>query len=125
MIVRSFVTASAAIVLLTTLAAAAKDIVPSIDLEKRCRTSAKSTQTLMGGTSTEAAEKAYQSCMSSETEARKAILAAWKDIPPSYKSFCVRPNVYSPSYIEWIACLEMNIDLKRLRSQPSDAKGAR
>jgi len=119
MIVKSFVTASAAIVLLTTLAHAASDnLVPTIDLEKRCRASAKSTQTLMGGSSTEAAEKAYQACMASETEARKAILAAWKDIPPSYKSFCVRPKVYSPSYIEWIACLEMKIDLKRLRSQP-------
>lgn len=118
MIVRSFVVASAAIGLLTTLAVAASDKVPSIDLEKRCRASAKSTQTLMGGNSVDAAEKAYQSCMASEKEAQKAILAAWKDIPSSYKSFCVRPNVYSPSYIEWIACLEMQIDVKRLRSRP-------
>lgn len=119
MIVRSFVTASAAIILLTSLAIAASDnLVPKIDLEKRCRTSAKSTQTLMGGSSTDAAERAYQSCMTSEKAAQAAILAAWKDIPPSYKSFCVRPKDYSPSYIEWIACLEMKIDLKRLRSQP-------
>jgi hypothetical protein len=55
--------------------------------------------------------------MISEQQARVAILAAWKDIPPDYKSFCIRPDVYSPSYIEWIACLEMRIDLKRLRSQ--------
>ncbi len=119
MIVKSFVMASAAIVLLATLAAAASDnLVPKIDLEKRCRTSAKSTQTLMGGSSTDAAERAYQSCMTSEKQAQAAILAAWKDIPPSYRSFCVRPKVYSPSYIEWIACLEMQIDVKRLRSKP-------
>jgi len=120
MIVKSFVMASAAIVLLTGLAPAASDNLapPKIDLEKRCRTSAKSTQTLMGSGSTDAAEKAYKSCMASEKEAQKAILAAWKDIPPSYKSFCVRPNVYSPSYIEWIACLEMQMDVKRLRSKP-------
>lgn len=119
MIVRSFITASAAVILLTALAAAASNNgVPTIDLEKRCRASAKSTQSLMGSSSGDAFEKAFQLCMSSEQEARAAILAAWKDIPPSYKSFCVRPQVYSPSYIEWIACLEMKIDLKRLRSQP-------
>jgi len=119
MVAKSIVTASAAIVLLMTLAAAAGDnLVPTIDLEKRCRTSAKATQNLMGSGSADAADRAYKSCMESETQARTAILAAWKDIPPDYKSFCVRPKVYSPSYIEWIACLEMQIDLKRLRSQP-------
>jgi hypothetical protein len=116
MIIRSFVAASAAVVLLTALADAAS-VVPTIDLEKRCRTAAKSTQTLMGNSAGDAVKNAFQSCMSSEQAARAAILAAWKDIPADYKSFCVRPNVYSPSYIEWIACLEMKIDLKRLRSQ--------
>jgi len=117
MIVRTFVIASAAVILLTALAAAAGGV-PTIDLEKRCRTSANSTQSLMGNNSRETFDKAFQACLSSEQAARTAILAAWKDIPPSYKSFCVRPRVYSPSYIEWIACLEMQIDLKRLRSQP-------
>ena len=116
MIARLFIAASVAVVCLIDVAAAAS-VVPTIDLEKRCRTAAKSTQYLMGNNSGDAAEKAFQSCMTSEQSARAAILAAWKDIPPDYKSFCVRPNVYSPSYIEWIACLEMRIDLKRLRSQ--------
>jgi len=118
MFVRSFGAASAAVILLTAIAAAASNsAVPTIDLEKRCRATAKSTQLLMNNSSGDAAEKAFQLCMRSEQEARAAILAAWKAIPPDYKSFCVRPNVYSPSYIEWIACLEMKIDLKRLRSQ--------
>ena len=117
MIVRSFAAGAAAVILSTALAAAASGV-PTIDLNKRCRTTAKSTQLLMNNSSGDAAEKAFQLCMRSEQDARAAILAAWKDIPPDYKSFCVRPNVYSPSYIEWIACLEMKIDLKRLRSQP-------
>ena len=117
MIVRSFIVASATVVSLTALAVAAS-VVPTIDLAKRCRTAAKSTQVLMGGGSGDAVKNAFQSCMSSEQAARTAILAAWKDIPADYKRFCIRPNVYSPSYIEWIACLEMKIDLKRLRSNP-------
>ncbi|AMN43500.1 hypothetical protein [Rhodoplanes sp. Z2-YC6860] len=116
MIARLCVAVPVAVILLTSIAAAAS-VVPTIDLQKRCRTSAKSAQYLMGNSSGDAAEKAFQSCMASEQGARAAILAAWKDIPPSYKNFCIRPNVYSPSYIEWIACLEMRIDLKRLRSQ--------
>jgi hypothetical protein len=116
MIARLFVAASAAVILLTGIAAAAS-VVPTIDLDKRCRTAAKSTQYLMGNGSGDAVKNAFQSCMTSEQQARAAILAAWKDIPSDYKSFCIRPNVYSPSYIEWIACLEMRIDLKRLRSQ--------
>jgi hypothetical protein len=118
MIFKSIVTATAALVSLTALSAAARDdVVPTIDIQKRCRAAAKTTQAMMSGNSQEAFQKAFQSCMTSEQEARAAIVAAWKDIPQNYKSFCVRPKVYSASYIEWIACLEMKIDLKRLRSQ--------
>lgn len=118
MIVRSTVAGTAAVVLWMALAAAASDdVVPTINIEKRCQAATKSTLDMMGTNSPEAFSKAFQSCMTSEQQARAAILAAWKDIPPSYKSFCVRPKDYSPSYVEWIACLEMNIDLKRLRSR--------
>jgi hypothetical protein len=55
--------------------------------------------------------------MRSEQEARDAIVSAWKEIPSQYKTFCIKPNVYSPSYVEWIACLEMQMDVKRLRAK--------
>jgi hypothetical protein len=85
-----------------------------IDLKKRCQNSERAALDLMGDKSLQGT--AFDTCMRAEQEARKAIEAAWGDIPPSYKSTCIRPRVFSPSYVEWIACLEMLIDLKKLRS---------
>ena len=116
MVSRSKYILSAALLLVTAVAAAARDdTVPQIDLQKRCRASAKVAIEIMGDASAEL--KAFDACMKSETDARNAILAAWKDMPQSYKTFCVRPKVYSPSYVEWIACLEMQMDVKRLRAK--------
>src|SRR6185295_3078732 len=55
-------------------------------------------------------------CMKSEQASRDAIAAIWKEIPPSYKASCIDPRAYSASYIEWIACLELYIDVKKQRS---------
>jgi hypothetical protein len=113
---KSKIVLSAAVVLFTTFAAAARDDgLASIDIQKRCNIRAKSSAEMMGDKSVTAL--AFDSCMRSEKEARAALVAAWKDIPPPYKTFCIRPNVYSPSYTEWIACIESNIDVKRLRSK--------
>lgn len=108
---------AAVLTVVTAVAAAApvKDNIPTIDLQKRCRNSAKAAVETLGDKSAES--KAFDSCMRSEQEARDAIVAAWKDIPQSYKTFCVKPNVFSPSYVEWIACLEMQMDVKRLRAK--------
>jgi hypothetical protein len=106
---------STAAIVFTTWAFAADGRLPSIDLDKRCHKSAKTVQEMLGGDSSES--KAFDSCMRSETEAQKALLAAWKDIPASYKGTCIKPKDYSPSYVEWIACVEMLMDVKRLRSK--------
>ena len=107
---------SAAIILLTTVAAASKDdSLPNIDIKKWCDHRAKSSADMLGDKS--ATARIFDSCMKSEREARAALVAAWKDIPPYYKTRCIKPNDYSPSHIEWIACLELNIEVKRLRSK--------
>ena len=48
----------------------------------------------------------------------ETVLAAWKDIPPTYKASCIKPEVFSASYAEWISCLELSIDVKSLRKRP-------
>ena len=113
----STVILSAALVAATNFAAAAKDGLPEIDLQKRCRASAKAAVDTMGDKSAES--KTFDACLRSEQEARNAIVSAWKDIPANYKSFCIKPGVYSPSYVEWIACIEMQMDVKRLRAKQS------
>jgi hypothetical protein len=95
--------------------AAQGDGIPNIDVEKLCRTRAAQSAQMMGDNSM--ANRAFDSCVKSEQEARAALVAAWKDIPQSYKTFCIRPHIYSPSHTEWIACIESNIDVTRLRSK--------
>jgi hypothetical protein len=116
MMPKSGIALGAAFLLFTTLAGMAKDDgVPNIDIQKRCRGRAQTMEAMWGDKSMTTG--AYELCMRSEQEARAAIVAAWKDIPAAYKAFCIRPEVYSPSHTEWIACIESNIDIKRLRSK--------
>src|SRR4051794_26214113 len=106
---KSTIVLSAAVVLFATFAAMAKDDnLPSIDLEKACGARAKTSVETMGEKSS-AAAGAFGWCMKSEQKARDALAAAWNDIPADFKAFCVAPNVYSPSYTEWISCVEARI----------------
>ena len=112
----SRVALSIALMAVTGVAAAAQGGgVPSIDVQKLCRVRAAQSAQMMGDQSM--TTKAFDSCLRSEQEARTAMGNAWKDIPQNYKTFCVRPHVYSPSYTEWIACIESNIDVTRLRAK--------
>jgi hypothetical protein len=96
-------------------AEAADSSPPTIDLQARCRTSEAAMQQLILDPSQRPGAH-FDSCMKAEQEAHAAIAKAWPDMPQSYKSFCIRRNDFSPSYIEWIACLEMMIDLRKQRA---------
>ena len=97
-------------------AAAAKDNnVPTVDLQKRCDSSVQAMQYMLYAGFK--AEDAFKTCLDSEQKARDAIVSSWKDIPASYKTKCINPNAYSPSYIEWIACLDLYIDVKKMRAE--------
>jgi len=86
---------------------------PTIDIEKNCRT--RTTAAVADSDR----ESTVATCVAGEKKAQAALTAAWKDIPPRYKATCIKPNDYSPSYIEWIGCLELYIDVKNL---PQDVK---
>jgi hypothetical protein len=116
MMPKSTIVLSAAAVLFTTFAAAAQDAsFPNLDTPKLCRSRASTTEEMMGDKSV--TSRTYETCMNSEQNARAALVAAWKDIPASYKASCVKSTVFSPSYAEWISCLELNIDVKNLRAK--------
>jgi len=95
------------------VAAMAVDL-PTIDLQARCKRSEAVQADMMGDKGTQ--NVIFDACVRSETDAKNAMAKAWNDIPDAYKSFCVRPSDFSPSYIEWIACLELMIDLRKLRA---------
>ena len=113
---KSKIVLTAAILLLANLAAAAQEArFPNLDTQKLCRSRAKSSEGMMGDKVVSA--KTFDTCMRSERAARDALAAAWKDIPPPYRAACIKPEVFSASYEEWISCLELNIDVKRLRKK--------
>jgi hypothetical protein len=113
---KSKIVLTAATLIFATLAAAAQDArFPNLDTQKLCRNRAKSTEDMMGDKSV--TSKTFDTCMRSEKDARDALAAAWKDIPPTYKASCIKPEAYSASYAEWISCLELNIDVKSLRKK--------
>jgi hypothetical protein len=105
--------AAAAIFLSASASTMADNAFPSIDMQARCRASENSLVQMLGeGTSK---GQAFDTCMKSETEARNALKAAWTEIPSYYKSYCVNPRSFSASYVEWIACVELLIDLRKQR----------
>ena len=105
----------AAVILFPVSLAVAQDRLPTIDAQKFCGVRAKSSEELTGDKT--ASSRAFETCMRSENEARDALVAAWKDIPQTVRATCIQPNVHSPSYIEWISCLELHIDVKALRTK--------
>jgi len=95
------------------LPAVAKDAgLPSIDLQTTCRNREKALGETMGDQSR--IGELYAGCMKSEQEARAALLGAWKDIPSRHRTSCIKPDVYAASYMEWISCLELVVDMKSL-----------
>lgn len=115
MMLKSKISLAVAAIFFMSFVAVAKDNVPRIDIQKLCRGRGASSAEMMGNKDVEV--QVFDSCMKSEQEARAALAAAWNDIPASYKTACIKPDVYSPSYAEWLSCLELNIDVKNLRSK--------
>jgi|SRR5712671_894633 len=80
----------------------------AIDIRKTCQTSAD-----ISGHAFD--QRAYDSCLRDELAARDAIVKQWKDFLPPDKASCIKPDVYLPSYIEWLTCLELHRDVRKLR----------
>ena len=107
---------SAAIVLAAASTALAKDGgLPNLNTDQGCRASEKAMATATGTTS-----DALGSCANDENDARKQLEKNWATYPASDKARCIKPSEYTPGYVEWLTCLEMERDVKAMRKgQPS------
>jgi hypothetical protein len=86
--------------------------IPQINIEETCRTAARAMVSLMGGSTTEQDRKA---CLDSEQKAREQIIKDQATYSSADKRRCMRTRDYLPSYVEWLTCLEMERDVRKMR----------
>jgi hypothetical protein len=86
--------------------------IPTVDIRKTCRTAA-------GASSASPTQQDVDACLKSEQDARDSIAQQWAEFTAADKAQCINPGVYLPSYVEWLTCLEMQRDVRKLRQQPT------
>jgi len=94
--------------------------VPSIDIQKTCQAAAGAMVSLMGGTNT---EQDVNACLDSEQKARDQIVKDGATYASADKKQCMRTDVYLPSYVEWLTCLEMERDVRKMRGEDQFGAG--
>lgn len=87
---------------------AVADGVPNIDIEKTCRVAA--------GTGIAPTRTDIDACLADEQGAREQLVKEWVQFSAADKARCVQAarTAYLPSYVEWLSCLEMARDAKKL-----------
>jgi hypothetical protein len=91
--------------------AARAQSVPTVDIAATCRAASIVTVSLLGSTGT----NDFQVCMDGEKRARDTIIKDWSAYAASDRVGCIQTNVYLPTYIEWLTCMEMNKAVREAR----------
>jgi hypothetical protein len=55
--------------------------------------------------------------MKQEELARVQMDKDWTKYPAKDRDECINPKQYSPSYVEWLTCLEIRRDVRNLPKQ--------
>ena len=84
--------------------------VPPIDIRKTCQVAASVMVSLMGGTTS---EQDINACLDSEQKARDQLVKDRATYSSADKAQCIKTDVYLPSYVEWLTCLEMERDVRK------------
>jgi hypothetical protein len=112
--IRSIIVISGAVVLMAATAALSKDgALPKIDLEQQCLRTSSATDALSGAKNPEA----VFSCVKNEQGARDKLIERWAAIPAGDKAKCIHSTDYSPSYIEWLGCIDTRDYVRTLREK--------
>jgi hypothetical protein len=89
--------------------------VPIINIQETCRAAAGVMVNLMGSTTTTQSD--VDMCLEVEDKSRQQMIADRSTFEPSDRAGCIQPNVYLPSYVEWLTCFEMNKVVREARQQ--------
>jgi hypothetical protein len=92
--------------------------VPRIDIQKTCRASEKTIKEVFGNSDM---GNVFESCMAAEKTTLEQLIKDWGTYPAEAKARCVQPSVYMPNYTEWITCLEMERDVRKMRLENPNA----
>lgn len=115
------IAAFVAMLVCTVSASLAKDgSPPTIDLRKTCQATVAAAAAIIGNIG----QGDIDVCMQDEEAARMQLLNEWANFPALAKSRCVKPQEYVPSYVEWVACLEMTRDVLKMRQQEQSSAPA-
>src|SRR5262245_23138914 len=93
---------------------------PTVDIRATCQTSIEAVVNL-GGTYSET----LAACIQQQNAALEEIKQKWATYPAAAKNHCVQPSGSMPSYIEWLTCFEMELDVARLRKEDSASAQAK
>src|SRR5260370_5571454 len=93
---------------------------PTIAIQKTCKAAAGVMVSLMGGTTT---EQDVTTCLDSEQKARDQIVKDRATYSSADKKQCMRADVYLPSYVEWLTCLEMERDVRKMERDDQFGSG--
>jgi hypothetical protein len=91
--------------------------VPTADVQNTCKIASSVMVNLMGGTTV---EQGLTGCLDSENAARATIIKDWATYSAADRTQCLQTGVYLPSYVEWLTCLEMERDARRLRAERNE-----
>jgi len=100
------------IIILTTLQPTAiADAVPKFDIVRECQNE--------GGT-----QETRKRCAEDETQARAQVQTEWVQFTPSAKIQCIQETSMdgTPSYVEFLTCLEMERDVRVERQARKTSK---
>jgi hypothetical protein len=86
---------------------------PGVDIQKTCRESERAITAIFGNSNA----ATFENCMRQEQTDQAQIVKDWESYPAADKTHCVQPKVYMPSYVEWLTCLEIARDVRRMRAE--------
>ena len=92
---------------------AAADGAPTIDFQATCRASVRAVFDAVGNTTA----ATLDICIKQEESARAEMDRDWTTYPAADKEQCVHPKQFSPSYVEWLTCLENRREARKLPKQ--------
>jgi hypothetical protein len=91
--------------------------VPTVNVQNTCRIAAVAMMNLLAGTTI---EKGMKDCLENENTALAQIVKDWESYSAADRSQCLQTGVYLPSYVEWLTCIEMERDARRMRLERNE-----